>query len=107
MAKESVVGVVSAREIVSLWRRPSVNKDNGLLKAFDLDTRYIPLDLFLWRCEQYKKYCGVGITLFRKDYLKFFDIYAKDSSIFGLYRYQPFDVWLFDFVMTGGLDNGL
>ena len=97
-------GFVSAKEnklmeIMTTWdiKNEFITIKNNKFVTRMPNERWIPFDLYDWRCEQYKKYVGDEIS-FCNHYSDFYKLFMKQ----GVYHYE---FWLFDFVMNGGLDN--
>jgi hypothetical protein len=83
-------GVVSAKDLLFQMNN----------SEYDFEQRYIPLSVFVFRCEQYKRILEVWFALnpfkFRKVYPDLYDLIPDKGNAL---------IWLFDFVMNGGLDK--
>jgi hypothetical protein len=94
-----------------------MNKDNGFVSAKEIIKSMLPVydnswdkyvnsclflsrDVFVFRCEQYKKYLYDEFG-FKRDYLNCYNSYRIETNK----SYIEYQDWLFDFVMSGGLDK--
>lgn len=87
MTENNPVGVVSIQEI-----NDYVYKD----KMPNLNKRYLDFDLFVWRCEQYKKYKALFELNGKTECLTEYKMSEKNKL---------YEDWLFDFVMNGRIDD--
>lgn len=96
------VGFVSAQQIYNDLDIQEIDEANdkrtNIINSTD---EFLPLDLFLWRCEQYKKYRNVIDISQSKLYVQYRSYLAESKRIPGI----SFKDWLFDFVMNGEMDK--
>ena len=97
-------GFVLTRDIIGY----SFNPDYSFEPDDYWDKKYLPIEDYKFRCEQYKKIFLLWYVYkdTKEGVLRFTTKYEDLNLKFeNQHEIRNFGVWLFDFVMNGGLDN--